>query len=262
MLSCETILENDCYNMEKDIPLKIEILSSGKDDQYRLTNAREIEFVLHNLVKSNSRIALYYSGNDDFILTTLLKVDATGLWLEQTQKPQDNERLIASNKLIFVSSHAQVKVQFVSDGATATTLQGKAAFFLELPGSLYRLQRREYFRLITPVTTPLLCVIPSATIVQHNPHEVTIMDISGGGVGLTCAEMDSVLIPGQVYENCKIDLLDTGEFIGTIEVKNLVMLSTPGGKTVRRAGCEFKNLDGAATNLLQRYVTNMQRNKG
>jgi len=247
--------------MEKDIPLKIEILSSDKDDQYRITTVREIEFVLHNLVKSSSRIALYYSDNDDFILTTLLNVDATGLWLEQTQNSHEYERLIASNKLIFVSSHAQVKVQFVSDGAAATSYQDRAAFFLDLPDSLYRLQRREYFRLITPVSNPLRCVIPAAKSVQNNPHEVTIMDISGGGVGLTCAELDSVLIPGQIYENCKIDLLGTGEFIGTIEVKNLVTLSTPAGLTVRRAGCEFKNLDGAATKLLQRFVTNMQRTK-
>ena len=232
-------MENGRYKMEKDIPLKIEILTSGKDDQYRLTAAREIEFILHNLVRSNSPIALYYSENDDSIMTTLLNVDSTGLWLHQTQNPLINDRLMESDKLIFVSSHAQVKVQFVSDGAAPTSYQGQAAFFLELPDSLYRLQRREYFRLITPVANPLRCVIPSATTVKHNPHEVTIMDISGGGVGLTCAELDSVLIPGHIYENCKIDLLDTGEFIGTIEVKNLVVLSTPDGQTVRRSGCEW-----------------------
>lgn len=247
--------------MEKDIPLKIEILSGGKDDQYSITAPREIEFVLKNIVRDESRIALYYSGNDDFILTTLLDADATGLWLEQTQNSQTNKRLIDSSKLVFVSSHGQVKVQFVSDRATAVTCQGQAAFFLKLPQSLYRLQRREYFRLTTPVTTPLLCVIPAAETVLHNPHEITIMDISGGGVGLTCTEQDTVLVPGHIYENCKIDLLDIGEFVGTIEVKNLVVLTTPTGQTVRRAGCEFKKLDGASMTLLQRYVTAMQRNK-
>lgn len=247
--------------MEKDIPLKIEILSSGKDDQYRITAAREIEFVLQNIAKDGSRIALYYSDSDDFILTKLLSVDATGLWLEKRPTAKENKHVVESHKLIFVSSHFQVKVQFTAEHASATTYKDQPAFFLKLPKSIYRLQRREYFRLTTPVANPLRCVIPAVETVQHNPHEVTIMDISGGGVGLTCAELDTVLVPGQTYENCRIDLLDIGEFTGTIEVKNLVLLSTSSGQTVRRAGCEFKKLDGASTILLQRYVTIMQRSK-
>lgn len=245
--------------MDKDIPLKIEILTSEKDDQYRITSAREIEFVLQNIARDGSRIALYYSDAEDFILTKLLAADASGLWLEKRPSARENKHVAESRKLIFVSSHHQVKVQFSADHIAVTTYHEQPAFFIKLPKSIYRLQRREYFRLSTPVSDPLLCVIPGAETIAHNPHEITIMDISGGGVGLTCTEQDTVLVPGQSYENCKIDLLDEGEFIGTIEVKNMVVLSTPTGKTVRRAGCEFKNLDGASTILLQRYVTNMQR---
>ncbi len=247
--------------MKKDIPLKIEILSSGEDAEYRVSSAREIEIVLKNIFKSRSRIALYYSEENEFILTTLLDVDASGLWLDQSRQPQENNRLLKSNKLIFVGSHAQVKVQFTSDHATSTTYQGQPAFFLKLPDSIYRLQRREYFRLTTPVSDALLCVIPVDEAVERHAHEITIMDISGGGVGLTCTELDTVLVPGNTYENCKIDLHEVGEFFGTIEVKNLISLTTPSGKTVRRAGCEFKNLDGTSTMLLQRYVTAMQRAK-
>lgn len=248
-------------SMAKDIPLKIEILSSDKDDQYRITAPREIEFFLQGLVKHGSRIALYSADTNDFILTTLMKVDATGLWLEQSKNPHDNTRLLKSAKLIFVSSHTQIKLQFVAAQATLATHHGQAAFFLPFPHSIYRLQRREYYRLTTPVSSPLRCIIPKGQAEKNDAHEVTIMDISGGGVGLTCTEQDAVLVPGQSYKNCHIDLLDLGEFTGTIEVKNLVLLATPDGKTLRRAGCEFKDLDGAATILLQRYVTAMQRNK-
>lgn len=247
--------------MEKDIPLKIEILSSGKDDQYRITSPKEIEFILLNIVKSGSRIALYYSEENDFILTRMLDVNATGLWLEQRPKTTENTPVLESQKLILVSSHGQVKVQFSTEHATATNYQDRPAFFIALPESIYRLQRREYYRLITPVTNPLLCVIYDKQAAAKPHCEVTIMDISGGGVGLTCTEQDIVLVPGQTYENCKIELGDIGEFVGTIEVKNLAVLTTPTGETVRRAGCEFKNLDGTSTILLQRYVTAMQRAK-
>ena len=246
--------------MEKDIPLKIEILTSHEDDQYRITAPREIAFFLQSLVKSAARIALYAAESDDFILTTLLKVDAGGLLLEQSKNPHENTRLLKSRKLIFVSSHAQIKLQFVSTQATAATHEGQPAFFLPFPKNLYRLQRREYYRLTAPIEDPLRCVIPQTQAEKNEFHEATIMDISGGGVGLTCTEQDTVLVPGKTYKNCQISLPDLGDLYGTIEVKNLIVLSTPDGRTLRRAGCEFKDLDGAATILLQRYVTAMQRN--
>ncbi len=245
--------------MEKDIPLKIEILTSHEDDQYRITAPREIDFFLQSLVKNTSRIALYASESNDFILTTLLKVDTKGLWLEQSKNPHENTRLLKNHKLIFVSSHAQIKLQFVSEKATTATYEGQAAFFLPFPKSIYRLQRREYYRLTAPVEDPLSCVIPHAE--KSAFHEATIMDISGGGVGLTCAEQDTLLVPGKRYQNCQISLPDIGELYSTIEVKNLIVLSTSDGRTLRRAGCEFKDLDGTATIMLQRYVTAMQRNK-
>lgn len=246
-------------NMERDIPLKIEILSSEKDEQYCITMPREIEYILQNMAKNSSPIALYFSEENDYVLTRMLAVDATGMWMEHQPNSVENKPLLESRKLIFVSSHQQIKVQFVSGQTQATTYQGQPALFLPLPHSLYRLQRREYYRLITPVNDPLLCVIPGDPSVLHDPHEVTIMDISGGGVGLTCTEQDIELIPGRTYEHCHIDLRDVGDFEATIEVRNLAVLSTPSGVTVRRAGCEFKNLDGASTILLQRYVTTMQR---
>jgi len=246
--------------MEKDIPLKIEILSSEEDDQYRITTAREIGFILRNISESRSRIALYYSDEDDFILTTLLGVDASGLWLEQGPKAQDVRRISESKKLIFVSSNNNVKIQFSTTQAREETYQGHAALFLTFPHSIQRLQRREYFRLLTPVSNPLHCVIPVAPVVTAiKPHEATIMDISGGGVGLTCSERDTLLTPGQTYKDCKIELPDIGEIIGTIEVRNLVVLSTPSGQTIRRAGCEFKELEASSDILLQRYITAMQR---
>lgn len=247
--------------MQKDIPLKIEILSSGKDDQYRITSAREIEFILQSIVKSGSRIALYYSEANDFILSRMMGVDASGLWLEPRPVADENNGVLNSHKLVFVSSHAQIKVQFVADRAVAATYRNKPALFLTLPKSIYRLQRREYYRLITPVSNPLQCVIPIEQSIARQGHKVTIMDISGGGVGLTCTEENNELVPGRIYQNCRIDLHDIGEFVGTIEVKNLAVLTTASGETIHRAGCEFKNLDGTSTIMLQRYVTAMQRAK-
>ena len=243
--------------MAKDIPLKFEILTNQEDDEYLITALREIEFFLQSLAKNGSLIALYPSGSDDFILTTLLKVGSTGLWVEQSNNPDKNKRLTEAKKLSFVSSLAQVKLQFISEKAAVATHDGYPALFLPFPKSIHRLQRREYFRLTTPIENPLRCMIPDAK--KETFHEATIMDISGGGVGLASSEEDTLLAPGKTYTDCRISLPDIGELRCSIEVRNMVTIPTLNGKSIRRAGCAFKNLESSAMVLLQRYITAMQR---
>ena len=111
--------------MEKDIPLKIEVLSKEKDDKLRITSPNEIKFVMHYIAEKGNRVALYYGDESDFILTTLLAVDNTGLWLEQSSNDTDNRGVAASNKLTFVSSHLQIKVQFTVNQAISTVYQDR-----------------------------------------------------------------------------------------------------------------------------------------
>jgi flagellar brake protein len=244
--------------MENDISLKIESLSKEQDDKFRISSPKEIKFVMQYISEKGNRVALYYDNKNDFILTTLLAVDDKGLWLEQSPNNADNRNVADSSELIFVSSHLQIKVQFSVNQARSVVYQERPAFYLPLPGNLYRIQRREYFRLMTQMTNPLRCVITKEPSHDKKPREFIIMDISCGGIGLTCTETDTELTPGQSYSDCQIELPSLGIIRGTIEVRNLVILPSKSGKVHKRAGCEFKNLDGASAILLQRYITNMQ----
>jgi len=247
--------------MEKDIPLKIEKLSSSEEEEFRLVSPKEIEFVLRKIAEDGSRVALYYGGSSYFILTTLLGVDDSGLWLEQGPDSTANRRIIESDDLVCVSAHLNVKIQFATYQASAADFQGYPAFYLPFPDSIFRVQRRDSFRLTPPPSAPLRCIIPISEPQQKRQKEVTIMDISAGGIKITCAENDLELEEGKTYENCQIKLPGVGTINVTITVKNLVSLTTKSGQVLRRAGCQFQKLDGTTNILLQRYVNNMQRAK-
>lgn len=247
--------------MDKDIPLKIETFSSGTGDEHSITSAKEIEFILHNIAEKGARVALYYGDMNDFILTTLLGADSKGIWLEPSQSSATNQKIAEDNTLTFVSSQHKIKIQFSAGRPNMVVYHDHPAFFLPLPDSLLRLQRREYFRLMTPTDDPLKCVIPNA----HHPHkplrEVTIMDISSGGAALTCAENDTELTPGESYSDCHIDIPEFGTITGTIVVKNLAVLTSSAGHSYKRAGCELQDMDNPSIVLLQRYVMHLQRGK-
>jgi c-di-GMP-binding flagellar brake protein YcgR len=158
-----------------------------------------------------------------------------------------------------VSTHNQAKVQWVSTDTTQGLYENTPAFYLPLPKQLLRLQRRDFYRLLTPEPNALKCVIRPAPE-QANPSQVvTVMDISIGGVALVCEEDGVELQPGKTYQNCEIELPDVGTVNATIEVKNTFKVTARNGEVKRRAGCVFVKPDGQTTIMLQRYVAQMQR---
>lgn len=245
--------------MKKNISLVIEKLSGIEKDKFLIASPIEIEFMLRNIAENGSHVALYYGGTNYFILTTLLDVNGMGLWLEQSPSNTGNKRIIKSDNLVCVSSHLNVKVQFTAHQASAVEHQGYPAFYLPLPGSIYRVQRRDSFRLAPLLSEPLCCVIQTNVSREKRRMEMPIMNISAGGVKITCAEDDLELEEGKTFENCQIKLPDAGTISVTITVRNLTSLTTKSGQVIRQVGCKFENLDGATNILLQRYVDNAQR---
>jgi len=249
---------------QKDVPLKIELFSDGEDSRFRVHSEKEIQLILRNIAQKGARSALYFGSGNDFILTTVLALDKQGIWLDIGPNDVDNQRILHSNKIVFVSSQHQVKVQFVAYRIARTPFQNREAFYLPLPDSLLRIQRREYFRLLAPAVEPLKCVIADMQPATPNPEqskqkaEVTIMDISVGGVALVCAEYEAELQPGKIYTNCQITLPDVGILTATIRVKNTFEVTLREGIVKRRAGCEFIQMDGKMAILLQRYITHLQ----
>lgn len=249
------------HTMEKDITLKVKVFSADTDDKFSISASKEIEFVLRNIADKGSHVALYFGKTNEFMFSTLLHVDDKGVWLEQSTDQPANQKMLQSDDFTFVGSHHKVKIQFTASTPSASEYNGRAAFFLPLPEKLLRLQRREYFRLTTPAVHPLKCVIPSVGHKASPLREVTIMDISGGGVALTCEENETELVPGETYTSCSITLPEFGTIVGTIVVRNLALLTDGEGHNYKRAGCELQNLDNPSLALLQRYVMHLQRVK-
>jgi len=256
---------------QKEVSLEIELFSSGEDREFRIRSKREIQSILHGIAQEGMRTALYYDDGNDFILTTALEVSEQGMWLDVGSMAVSNQRILQSDEIVFISSHRQVKVQFVAKRIEKALWENRAAFYLPLPDSLLRIQRREYFRLPAPAGAPLRCIIPVPPPVDPDDkdkpgkpdkpmlrREATIMDLSGGGMALVCETEDAELQPGKIYEDCLIRLPGVGTISATVKVKNTFEVTLRNGLISKRAGCEFVRLNGEAAALLQRYVAHLQ----
>ncbi len=243
--------------MSNEVSLTIELFPGGDEEQFEVRSPREIFFILRDIEKNSARAALYYDKRRKFILTSVIEVDEGGIWLDASQNHEENVQVARSGRCIFVSSHHQAKVQFEIDQLELGQRDDLEAFYLPLPDYLLRIQRRDYYRLFLPAGA-LKCILT----LEGNPprrRELSVRDISRGGIALYCEENDQDLQPGKIIPGCRIWLDKDMELTVGIQVRyvSLTQLQSGGGRGC--AGCGFIDLDGRMGILLQRYITQQQK---
>lgn len=248
----------------KDVSLTIEHFYNDKDIELHIKSKTEMLTILHSIAEHGAHVALYYGGDENFILTTLLGVNAQGMWLEVGSFPPENTQILLSDELTFVSVHQHVKIQFVAHHIKKDLFENNEVFYMELPDCLMRLQRRNFFRTSIPSSSPVKCIIniqPEKTGGITIIRAVPIVDISGGGIGLLCEEDENTLLPDKTFSDCQIAIPDIGTLIVSIEVRNVIVFTALNDVIHKHVGCRFINLDNQMATLLQSYVTLLQRER-
>ena len=244
-------------SLHKPIRLTYELLSDEEIDQFSIHSKKEIQFVLKSLARQGGQVALYYGNRETLVLSTILDVEPYGLWLDASQNKKQNELIARSKQFYFVGIHQSVKVQFETEIVENDEYDGLDSFFIPLPRTLLRIQRREHFRLGTPAANPLKCSIPIENGQPGEQRSYPIYDISSGGLALSCDADDSALQEGKIYTDCSISLPDGMIYI-TLAVRNIFSFKKPNGDIAVRVGCQFIDLDGQVEIQLQRFITQLQ----
>ncbi len=241
--------------------MKFEPSSAAGSDRYLIHSEIEIVFILRAIMRRNTLVALYFNQGNGFILTSILDID-THRWeivLDYGAREELNQQALAAGKLIFVTSQDQVKVQFVCHGIGKIQFDGRNAFSAGIPVSLLRVQRREYYRIATPVLNPLKCAIPLTE--GRGAAEVTLLDISLGGVALIDHHPEIDFEAGATHENCRIVLPGIGALNVTIRVKTTSDVTLKNGLDCKRCGCEFVAMPANMLAMVQRYLMKLERER-
>ena len=257
--------ETEVQAAPEQTPPRFELEQNNDYSKFLLYSKSEIVFVLRSLIQKGAMVTVYFDQGKSFLLTSLLALtqDNSEFILDIGSDHEMNSKALETDKLIFTTSIDKVKIQFSINKLSGTTYDGRPAFCGALPETLLRLQRREYFRLSTPIASPIKCIIPmkradgSALTV-----EAPLLDISGGGVGLMVHPEQSGLYQAEMaFKDCKISLPDEGLLVTTLRVRNSFEVTTKSGSHYVRVGCEFLDLQGSRLTMIQRYITRIERER-
>lgn len=229
--------------------------------RYIVESPLEIAALLRSMQRKATLLTAFFDEGRDFILTAVADVvpERDQVVLDQGSDPAANLRALASEHLVLVAHHERIKVQFTGHGLQRIAFGARDAFSLAFPQTLLRLQRREYFRLAVPVSRPVQCVIPLSGRGANEKAELTIVDISCGGVAVVDLRDGQGLERGTLLRDCRIRLPEIGEVKTDLFVHSSFEVTLSSGLKRQRAGCEFAGILETDRNRIQRYIHQVER---
>ena len=229
--------------------------------RYLVESRMGIIAILNTLQKTGSLVTGYFGGGNNFILTSIVAVEPEldRLILDYGADSAANLRVLDAKRITFVAMHERIKMQFYATSLQHVRFEDRDAFSTAFPTALLRLQRREYYRIVTPLTLPLKCIIEQQAAPKHKPLEVNIVDISCGGIAIIDSGATVELGTGTCFRDCRILLPDIGEVKTDILIKSTFDIVLKNGTKRTQAGCEFVGMVEHERAKIQRYINKAER---
>lgn len=226
--------------------------------RFFLSGRMEIQSVLDELVRRREPVGVHFNGGRDFLLTTLLEVRPDVLVFDLGGHEDANRALLASPGGVMLAQPNGVRVQF-SFGQVHRFLWGDLdAFWIDLPERVVRLQRREFYRIVTSLARPQKVLLHFAGGVPA--REVVLHDIGVGGVGVETFDRGGLEVDAAL---AGVVLAIPGH--GGLECAGLVRhVSAAGehrGKPRWRVGLRFVDLGRASEVQIQRYIVAVEHER-
>lgn len=230
---------------------------------YEIGSRREIVNLLRQIGEQNQLIRMLIKGEADVCVTTVLAVDEDSgtLILDRSIDRDQNARIVASARVKCETTLDKIRIIFRVENLSDTTWRGEPALRADLPLTLIRLQRREYYRMPTPVTSPVRALIPVPMDAGGGVGVFPLHDISVGGIALLDAKLQLGAGIGRVIEGCRIELPEIGPISTSLEIRNSLDLTLLNHKTSRRLGCQFVDISRGGLAAVQRYITKLERER-
>lgn len=229
---------------------------------YEIESRKEIVSLLRGIGAKNQLIRMLIQGESDVCVTAILDVDdqLDTVVLDSSIDQEQNKRILAGRRLSFETTLDKVRILFAAEQVEPTVFEGNPAFKMAVPPTLIRLQRREYYRIATPVTNPVRVVI-ALDDELGSKTTFPLADISCGGIAILDNKMLLGEAIGKEFPNCRIDLPEIGQVTTALQVRNSLDLTLLNNKTNRRLGCEFVGIERAMLAYVQRYITKLERER-
>jgi c-di-GMP-binding flagellar brake protein YcgR len=212
------------------------------------------------LLRNKCLLTAYFGDNDESFITTILEInkkDNVFIFYHGCKKNL-TEQLFNSSKITFKTEYLGAEITFDTIKLEKIHYQGVSAFAVSIPASILWMERREFYRVKSPVSKSSYCQL---ILKEQEPVSLKLYDISLAGFSMLTdsKEVSDFIIPDTFFEQCKLILADTGEDIISFEIRSKYIMNSENLNGMEKIGCKFTRITPAFENTIQRYILQIER---
>ena len=234
--------------------------TSEADDRFLVRNPRRVRELLQAMISQRSLINAHLAGRDQSFPTAILEIDEDDGWLLLDGSPVESANRAAeeASHLLCFGQLDKVLVRFRLEGLARVTEDRHVAFRAALPEDICYLQRRELYRLETPIAdSPQLLVYDP----DGRQQDLRVVDISGGGLAVTVPVGSPMFSLQKRYADCTLLLPDHAPLRISLVACNERVMKMPNGVELQRVGLRFDGLPRGGDSAIQRYIFRIERQR-
>jgi c-di-GMP-binding flagellar brake protein YcgR len=224
---------------------------------------RGLEQIFNHLVllqKSKCLLSVICKENNTTFLTTIIDIDKKNktLILDYGPKEYLNRPIINGQKTNFVSEYNGIKVAFNSSNFKKIEYDNHPAFQMPLPDSILWMQRREFYRVRSPISKISFCHF---TLPEQEPINLQLYDISisGFSVLVESKEVCEFLELNTPIEDSKLVLEGVGEGVIAFEVRSKYVMNPEKLNKIEKIGCMYTHITPSFQTMIQQYMQQIER---
>lgn len=239
--------------------------SLGTENQspFQVESRREIIAILRGFKEQNQLISMMINGGSEIFITSILHIDDSNnlVIFDSAPGSETNQHVVEASTVFFDGLLDRISIQFSSSRLQKTSFESKPALQMPIPSHIIRLQRRENYRINTPVSNPIRVSIPITIDEQIEIIKFSLVDISCGGVAILDDRKILNATQATIYKECQIDIPGIDIIDLSLEIRNWQDLLLLNAKTNRRVGCAFVDLSSRTLATVQRYIMKLERER-
>jgi c-di-GMP-binding flagellar brake protein YcgR len=230
----------------------------NEEGQQVIDSKDEILSVIQSMILASTPCAAYMDDTEKFLVCSIAGVESKrdAIYLRYDTDSPVLKELLQSKSIRYISSHEDVKLQFLSAQPQTGSFRGTPALRIPLPRILWCTQRREHPR--HTIGRGELKIILNFAGIGHVEAEAA--DLSISGVGIIHYHPQLKLETGLILEDCEIRIPNEAPIKVKMRIQHSTPIQFPDGEIVKRAGCQFIDLSQMATAVLATYLNKLKTN--
>lgn len=221
--------------------------------EFRVDGALAVRGLLRELVMRRGLIAIYAEhGRDDFVISQILALDEQQIDLDFVTDPARHS--ISEGRVVVIGLLETVKMQFTLNQVQRVPHPGGILLRAPLPDHLYRIQRRDTFRVRPRVQDQLTLSVRAPD--GESRHR--IIDLSVGGLAYAIELGTALPSAGDILRFSRVEAPDLAPIPCELQVRH-VSAGLRSEDGAHRIGCEYHRPDSVAARALQMLVVEMER---